>query len=286
LRAGKKLGAFSLEGNFQYVAFRTKNAGGGIYSDLLQTATNINLNEFSDGNNATHWNGYFNSPYWKRNNIREFAVSNRVNASVNLGYKINGNISVRSTTSLYSSKGNNYNGYVDWRSNLDLSGFQRTLTSSYGSNTSSYLQLYSGVVSNFDYQLTENLNLNVNLEATLNQTATTNNGQSGTNLMIPGLYNIQNAINTNPAKDIRKLRRQHAVFADVTLGFKDYLFVNATTKNDWLSVLDGQNFFYPSAGVSFVPTKAFQNLRNSDIIDRIKLSYSFVQVGNTNAVRH
>ena len=287
LRAGKQLGDFSLEGNLQYVTFRTKSAGTTLYGDLLQTATNIDLTEFTDGNNATHWNGYFNSPYWKRKNIRSVSLSDRINASVNLGYKVNDNINIRSTTSLYSStgSGSNYNnGYVDPVSVSDLSGYTRTLTSSYGSSTSSYIQLYTDLISTFDYQLTEDFNLNANLGATVNQISTTSNGQSGTNLTIPGLYNIQNVINTNPATDFKSLRRQQAVFADVTLGFKDYLFLNATARNDWISTLNGQNFFYPSAGVSFIPTKAFESLTDNDVIDRIKLSYSFVQVGNANAV--
>jgi TonB-linked SusC/RagA family outer membrane protein len=287
LRAGKQLGAFSLEANIQYVGFRTESAGGGLYGDLLQTATNIDITQFADGNNSTHWNGYFNSPYWKRANIRNFSRSERINASLNLGYKINDNISLRSTTSLYSSSGNGYNynnGYADPASVSGLSGFTRTLTSSYGSNTSSYVQIYSDLIGNFDYQLTEDINLNANLGVTLNQVGTTNNGQSGSNLTIPGLYNIQNAINVNPATDSRTITRQQAVFADVTLGYKDFLFVNATARNDWLSVLDGQNFFYPSAGVSFVPTKVIEGLVDHDVIDRIKLSYSYVQVGNANAV--
>ncbi|SDR73342.1 TonB-linked outer membrane protein, SusC/RagA family [Polaribacter sp. KT25b] len=287
LRAGKQLGKFSLEGNIQYVTFRTQNAGTSLYGDLLHTATNIDLSQFSDGNNATHWNGYFDSPYWNRKNIRTFSLSDRINASVNLGYKVNDNINIRSTTSLYSSTGSGYNynnGYVDPTSVSDLSGFTRTITSSYGSNTSSYIRLYSDLIANFDYQLTEDFNLNANLGATVNQTTTTNNGQSGTNLTIPGLYNIQNVINTNPATDSKTISRQQAIFADVTLGYKDYLFLNATARNDWLSTLNGQNFFYPSAGVSFIPTKAFESLTDNDVIDRIKLSYSFVQVGNANAV--
>jgi TonB-linked SusC/RagA family outer membrane protein len=288
LRAGKQFGNLSVEGNVQFVGFRTKNTSATqIYGDLLQTATNIDITQFADGDNSTHWNGYFNSPYWRRENIRAASTSNRFTASVNLGYKINDNIKLRSTTRVYSSTGSGFNynnGYADPQRNIDLSGFERTLTSSYGSSTSSYLDLYSDVIANFDYELTENLNLNANLGTTVNQVVTTNNGQSGTNLTIPGLYNISNTINTNPATDSRTKRRQQAVFADVTLGYKDFLFVNATARNDWLSVLNGQSFFYPSAGVSFIPTKAFKGLADNDVIDRIKLSYSFVQVGNANAI--
>lgn len=287
-RAGKQLGAFSLEGNVQYVATRTKRAGGGdIYGDLLQTATNIDLKQFADGNNATHWNGFFNSPYWRRDNIRVFSNTDRINASVNVGYKVNDNISIRSTASLYSSTGNGYNynnGYIDPASVVAISGFERVVTSSYGSNTSTFLKFYTDLIANFDYEIAKNINMNANLGFTMNDEASTNNGQSGTNLTIPGLYNIQNAINTNPATDFRSRTRQQAVFADITFGYKDFLFVNATGRNDWLSVINGENFFYPSAGVSFIPTKVIESLKNNNVIDRIKLSYSYVKVGNANAI--
>ena len=286
-RAGKQLGAFSLEGNVQFVGLSVKNSGGSLYGDLLQTATNVDVTQYADGNNATHWNGYFNSPYWKRNNIRNQRHTNRLKADINLGYKVNDNINIKSTSSFYSSIGDGYNynnGYADPAFVSDLSGYTRTETSSYGANTSSYRQFYSDVIANFDYQLTEEFHLNANVGATVNQIFSTNHGVSGTDLTIPGLYNIQNAKSLNSSTDSRELSRQQAIFADVTLGYKDYLFLNATARNDWLSNLNGQNFFYPSAGVSFIPTKAFESLRNNDVIDRIKLSYSFVQVGNANAV--
>ncbi len=287
LRAGKQLGKLSLEANIQFVGISTESAGGTLYQDLLHTATNIDLSQFTAPDNATHWNGYFYSPYWKRENIRNFSHSNRINAGVNLGYAVNDHITLRSTTNLYSSVGDAYNynnGYVDPVSVSGLSGFTRTLASSYGANTSSYRRFYTDAIANVKYDLTEDLTLDANVGATLTQISSTNHGVSGTGLTIPGFYNIGNATSLNPSTDDRTLQRTQAVFADVTFGYKDFLYVNATARNDWLSTLNGKNFFYPSAGVSFIPTKAIEALKDHKVIDRIKLSYSYVQVGNANAV--
>jgi hypothetical protein len=54
-----------------------------------------------------------------------------------------------------------------------------------------------------------------------------------------------------------------SVLANIDLEYKDYLFLNLTGRNDWTSVLskENNNFFYPSAGVSFIPTLAFEGLK-------------------------
>ncbi|HEU0136973.1 MAG TPA: TonB-dependent receptor, partial [Flavobacterium sp.] len=79
-------------------------------------------------------------------------------------------------------------------------------------------------------------------------------------------------------------RRSFAFFANVDLAYDDYLFINVTGRNDWTSVLDesNNNYFYPSAGLSFVPTKAFAGLENSEVLNYLKIAASWVRIGNNN----
>lgn len=289
LRAGKKIGKLSLDGSIQYISTNINRGGGDLYGDLLHTATNIPVAEYNDGQNETHWNGYFMSPKWKANNIRNFNYSDRINTNFTASYKLNDHINIKSTASLYSSTGHAYNynnGYADPEYISDLSGFQRTETSAYGANTSSYRNLYGDVVASFEYPLIENLSMSANVGSAVTEISSTNHAVRGIGLTIPGFYNISNISGTPTTTDERLLDRNFAVFADLTLNYKNYLFVNVTGRNDWTSKLNlnGNSFFYPSAGFSFVPTKVIEALKNSNVIDKIKLSYSYVKVGNASGV--
>src|SRR5690606_29095613 len=84
----------------------------------------------------------------------------------------------------------------------------------------------------------------------------------GENLTVPGIYssnNLSGGFNDTVTGDDNSVTRRYSVFGQIDLGYKDFLFLNATGRNDWTSVLAPENnsFFYPSVGLSFIPTKAF-----------------------------
>ncbi|GAB3229378.1 SusC/RagA family TonB-linked outer membrane protein [Algoriphagus aestuariicola] len=53
--------------------------------------------------------------------------------------------------------------------------------------------------------------------------------------------------------------RRYGVYANVTLDYSDYLFLNLSARNDWTSTVEKENrsILYPGASVSFIPTTAF-----------------------------
>ncbi|MEE9349177.1 MAG: SusC/RagA family TonB-linked outer membrane protein [Flavobacteriaceae bacterium] len=288
LRAGKQLGKFNVSTNIQYIKTGTERTSAATLGDLLQTATNIDVNQFADSSNDSHWNGYFMSPYWRRDNQRSFSDNNRVNASVTLGYELNDNISFNSTLNTYNSVSDGYNyanAFTESAAVNALSGFTRTVQSSYGSSNGIYKQKYADLVSNFEYKLTDNWEFDGHLGYTMDDVKSTSTGVSGVDLTIPGFYNISNVSGTPTTSDSKSFLRGQALFADATFGYKDYLFLNVTGRNDWLSRLhkDNRSLFYPSAGISFIPTKAFDNF-GGDILNRMKVSYSYVKVGNARSV--
>lgn len=99
------------------------------------------------------------------------------------------------------------------------------------------------------------------------------------NLKAPGVYNISNAQEVEPEQSLREKEVQSLYFLG-QLAYKDYLFLDVTGRNDWSSTLaaDNYSFFYPSVGLSFVFTDAFDI--DSDIISFGKIRASWAQVGN------
>ena len=99
----------------------------------------------------------------------------------------------------------------------------------------------------------------------------------GDTLSDPTFYNLNNArkvTGTNTRSDYRIV----GVFADLTLGWKDFLFLTLTARNDWTSTLPEQNrsFFYPSASASYILS---QHLTMPDWISFIKVRGSVAKIG-------
>jgi outer membrane receptor protein involved in Fe transport len=74
------------------------------------------------------------------------------------------------------------------------------------------------------------------------------------------------------------------VFANLDLGYKDYLFLTATARNEWNSVLPSGNrsYFFPSVGLSFVPTKAFDF--GGNVLNYMKIYASVMGTANASSV--
>ncbi|MFY0713492.1 SusC/RagA family TonB-linked outer membrane protein [Seonamhaeicola sp. NFXS20] len=78
----------------------------------------------------------------------------------------------------------------------------------------------------------------------------------------------------NPKKQVRSL------YGFANVGFKDYLFVDITGRQDWSSTLKKGNngYFYPSFTGAFVATKAIEKLKGK-VLSYAKLRASYAEVG-------
>ncbi len=93
------------------------------------------------------------------------------------------------------------------------------------------------------------------------------------------LYTFANA-NTNVPTNTLIQRRLIGVYGDLTLGYKDWFFLNATGRNDWNSTLpvDNNSYFYPSVSASLVFTDAFGI--ESNWLSYGKIRANFANVGS------
>lgn len=99
----------------------------------------------------------------------------------------------------------------------------------------------------------------------------------------PGIFRLSNAASPLEIFDRRAKKEINSFYGLLKLGFQDILFLDITGRNDWSSALatpaqaDNTSFFYPSASLSFVASKAW-NLPKS--ISFLQLRASVAQVGN------
>lgn len=103
------------------------------------------------------------------------------------------------------------------------------------------------------------------------------NYQSG-GLIIPNVYQFSNSaervtpVATNWEKEV------YSLFAKASVGYKDYIYLDGSYRQDWSSALpsDNNGYGYPSIGASFV----FSELIDSEILSYGKLRAGWAQVGN------
>ncbi|MCD7977342.1 MAG: SusC/RagA family TonB-linked outer membrane protein [Tannerellaceae bacterium] len=88
--------------------------------------------------------------------------------------------------------------------------------------------------------------------------------QFGTNgniksFLVPGTWAASNVSSPMYAKSYEEYR-VNSIYATADFGYKDFLFLNFTGRNDWFSTLnpDTNSYFYPSVSASFMFSEAFE----------------------------
>lgn len=124
--------------------------------------------------------------------------------------------------------------------------------------------------------LTNDFDLAINLGGNLMSQHRYTTSVNATGFVVPQLHVINNTINrnTNTSTFDRKI---NSVFATTELSYRNYLYLNLTGRNDWFSTLNpkSNNYFYPSAGISFVFSQAF-NLPSAISFGKFRLAYAAV----------
>ncbi|MDQ1086524.1 SusC/RagA family TonB-linked outer membrane protein [Siphonobacter sp. SORGH_AS_1065] len=87
----------------------------------------------------------------------------------------------------------------------------------------------------------------------------TNSNVSATNFYIRDLYTIMNGQNKEPQYAYTR-KQVNSLYGVAELSYKNFLFLNATARNDWFSTLNPQSnsYLYPSVSASFVLSDAFK----------------------------
>ncbi|XMO85130.1 SusC/RagA family TonB-linked outer membrane protein [Algibacter sp. AS12] len=181
---------------------------------------------------------------------------------------------------------------ISLRTGMDYSSETRKLQRNYSSNrfkNGAYAEhdvLYREVNTDvlINYQNTfQNVSVDFSFGGNrLNQTASTKQSQT-VNLAQPGIFSLNNAASPIEVFQFESKKRINSFYGVAKLGYKDYLFLDVTGRNDWSSALatpfsvSGTSFFYPSASASFILSKA-TNLPRA--FSFAKLRASIAQVGN------
>ncbi len=128
-----------------------------------------------------------------------------------------------------------------------------------------------------DKKLNQNFNFSANLGGNMMSQYRYSTTINGLGFVIPQLHVVNNTLTKNTSTKVFN-RKTNSIFATSELSFKNFLYLNLTGRNDWFSTLNpkSNNYFYPSAGISFVFSELFNMPK---FIDFGKLRLAYASVG-------
>jgi hypothetical protein len=103
-------------------------------------------------------------------------------------------------------------------------------------------------------------------------------------LVVPNLFSLNNGVSPAGVSEGVSKRRINSVYSSAQISYDDYLFLDATFRNDWSSTLSRENrsFFYPSVSLSYVFSDMLTSMGTTlpNWFSFGKLRASYAQVGN------
>ncbi|HYX07932.1 MAG TPA: SusC/RagA family TonB-linked outer membrane protein [Bacteroidales bacterium] len=138
--------------------------------------------------------------------------------------------------------------------------------------------LNNDLIASINTKITKDLKLDLLVGHNLYQTEWSRQTVTATDLTIPELYTYSNAKSAKP-ENFYSIKRLTGLYGDLTLNYKEYLFVSLTGRNDWSSTLPVANhsYFYPSVSTSFIFTEL---IPKNNLLNYGKLRVNWANVGS------
>ena len=267
------------------------SATSSVYNNLLNTPAQIPLLSYKNWETDkyampdNYYNDYYQNPYFTVDNNRQKYKNAYLTGNAELNFKATdwlnftyrAGITNRYYTAKNSTAGFDYTDYTT--SNSSKTDFGASVSDQMYNTTQFNTDFLTNIkkdVKDFSFNLVAGLSLK--------STGTKNMTDAGSGLKVAGLYNISNITGNSSSTETNTNTRQYGVWGDLTVGYKKYLYLHLTGRNDWVSVLSPANrsFFYPAADLSFIPTDAFSFLKDSKVIDYLKIRAAVSKVGLVN----
>lgn len=227
--------------------------------------------------NRRDWNDpqplYSDNPYWIQNKNYETDARDRFYGSAGFNLKI--------------VKGLKLTG----RAGIDAYTSNIKYRTASGGMGNSYYEVIArtNVENNYDLFLNyenrffnDNFGLSAMVGASSNsrQYAYTGGYTSG-GLIVPDVYSLDNSKVKATAYDYKDRKRINSVLGNLTLDWKNTIYLDITARNDWSSTLPAANnsYFYPSANVSFILSQV-GGLKDWNWLSFAKIRAGYAQVGN------
>ena len=305
-------GRLKIDGNVNLLSQHVKNrpVPGGFYMNPL-----VGLYRFPRGMDITEYKEHFEvwneerhlnvqnwhaptedfeqNPYWIQERITSRDQRTRAIVSLALNLKITNCFSVQAR------------GNVDYVNDKFRQKYYASTAPALAGNNGRYIdsgneqvQTYGDVIGTYKGKFND-FSLDVSLGASINRKKVNElrYDSKTASLKFANVFNIAN-INMNTSayisEQIDAVREMQSLFVTAQVGFRDYLFLDVSARNDWSSTLayttkESRGFFYPSVGLSWLVNRV---LKLPEQVTSGKVRATWSKVGNdiplyiTNPVAH
>ena len=224
-----------------------------------------------DPTESTEWN----NPYFLANEVKNGFMRNRFYGNVKADWQI--------TDDFSAFVRYNFDELNEDRETKISNGYTKEMNGAYGVTdifrnevNIDYLLTYKKKYDNWDFTVSFGGN-----QRKYKSTSTTNQTKNGgQGLLIPNLFTLYNIAPDNLYYNNYTSEKQvNSLYGLASIGFRNFLYVDVTGRNDWSSTLPAGNnsYFYPSVSGSLLLNNAFDM---GDKISLVKLRAGYAEVGN------
>ncbi len=213
------------------------------------------------------------NPYWITYRDPNFTKRDRVFTNLMLKYHLTSDLDI-------VARGNIDKTYdvFDQRSYASTQATLADYNGRYLLSKTEGTQLYADVLLNYNHNFGD-FSLTANLGSSIRDTRLYNEffDSFQADLKFANIFSLQNF--KQPGATIKQgeqRRQMQSVYGSAQFGYKNFLYLDVTGRNDWSSTLPDQSYFYPSAGLSAV----FSEMMDVDWLDYGKARISYAVVGN------
>jgi TonB-linked SusC/RagA family outer membrane protein len=225
------------------------SGAGSIFARLFYLPRNFDLNGLPFENPADGSNIFYralDNPLWIAKYNLYTSNVNRVYGNLSAGYDVTDWLN-------FMVKGG-INTYTDNRRSIIRKGGILLPNGQVWTEDVTNTEQDYNFIATVNRDLSEDINLRVLAGLNANQRELTRRKVTGSDIISAGLNNTDATSTQIVDYDFKQLRRLYGIYGDVSLSYKDYLFLNVVARNDHSSTLPKANnsYFYPGASVSLV----------------------------------
>lgn len=214
----------------------------------------------------------FKSPVWMLNELSNQDKKEWILADITINYKLTKDLKLRLKAALDMNMKDGYE-FRNMYTPGDADGFYKEFTEKARNYTYEAMLSYNKTWKDFNVSAS----VGTNMQDFLFKKQNSEIGTLATSDFI-SLTNNGATIKSWPEYNAKK---KQAVYGTASVGYKDFIYMDVTGRNDWSSALpsDNRSYFYSSYGVSFVLTELVKSIPK-DWLSYAKIRGSYAKVGN------
>ena len=218
---------------------------------------------------------FFDNPFFTLNENRNAFNRDRLFGNLSVSWDVTPQLTATVRTGMDYSNEN--------REFLRNFSSNRFPNGGYATNDVFYREINTDFLLDYRPELAGDFSINLITGANrLDQSASNTQAQTF-NLAQPGVFRLSNSANPVEITDQTADKRINAIYGLAKFGYRGYLFLDVTGRNDWSSALatpagaNGTDFFYPSAALSFLVDRVVDLPKS---VSYLQVRGSWARVGN------